>query len=98
MPSALLIILIGLSTYRVTRLVTADRILQTPRAWIVRRYRRLGYLVTCDWCFSIWVAPGPVALGVLWPENRLVWAVLIGLSASSLTGMLSLVEARLDRD
>lgn len=98
MTSTVLIVLVVLSTYRLTRLVTADRILQAPRAWIVRRSQRLGYLVTCDWCFSIWVAPGPVAVATIWPESRVVWAILIGLSASALTGLLSMVEARLDTE
>lgn len=98
MPTALLTVLAVLSTYRLTRLVTADRITQGLRAWVVRRNRTLGYLVTCDWCLSIWVAPLPAAGVVLFPENRLVVAVLLGLTASAVTGLLSLGEARLDRD
>lgn len=98
MTPTLLVILAAVSTYRLTRIVTADRILQAPRAWIVRRSPRLGYLVTCDWCFSIWVAPAPAVAVVLWPENRIVWGALIALSASALTGLLSLVESRLDQE
>lgn len=98
MPTALLTVLAVLSTYRLTRLVTADRILQGFRGWVVLRNRTLGYLVTCDWCLSIWVAPLPAAGVVLYPENRLVVAVLVGLSASAVTGLLSLGEARLDRE
>lgn len=98
MTPTILIVLAALSTYRLTRLVTADRILQAPRAWTVRRYPRLGYLVTCDWCFSIWVAPAPAVAVVLWPENRLVWGVLIALAASAVTGLVSMVESRLDQD
>ncbi len=98
MPETVLIVLAALSTYRLTRLVTADRILQTPRAWIVTRSRWLGYLVTCDWCLSIWVAPAPAVAVVLWPENRIIWGALIALSASALTGLLSLVESRLDQE
>ncbi len=98
MTSTLLVVLAALSTYRLTRLVTADRILQAPRAWTVRRYPRLGYLVTCDWCFSIWVAPIPAVAAVLWPDNRLVWVALIALSASALTGLIALAESRLDTE
>ena len=98
MPTALLTVLAVLATYRLTRLVTADRITQALRARIVSRNRTLGYLVTCDWCLSIWVAPLPAAGAVLYPENRLVWIVLLGLSASAVTGLLSLGEARLDQE
>lgn len=96
--SVLLIVLAMISTYRLTRLVTADRITQAFRAWMVSRNRALGYLVTCDWCLSIWVAPIPATAVVLWPDSQAVWAALIALSASALTGVFSLVEARLDRD
>lgn len=95
---ALLLLLVVLATYRLTRLVTADRITQRFRAWVVAQNRTLGYLVTCDWCLSIWVAPAPVAVATLWPTNRLVWACLAGLGASALTGLLSLAEARLDTE
>lgn len=95
LPLALLAVL---ATYRLTRLITADRILQAPRAWIVQRNRWAGYLVTCDWCMSIWVAPAPVALALVWPTNRLVWGALLALSASALAGLLSLAEARLDTE
>ena len=96
--SVLLVVLAMLSTYRLTRLVTADRITQALRAWVVSRNRTLGYLVTCDWCLSIWVAPIPAAAVVLWPDSQAVWAALIALSASAVTGVFSLVEARFDQD
>lgn len=98
MNDGLLIILTALATYRLTRLITADRILQAPRAWIVQRSRWLGYLVTCDWCLSIWIAPAPTALAILYPEERITWAILIGLSASAIVGILSMIEARLDTE
>ena len=98
MNDALLFILTALSTYRLTRLFTADRILQAPRAWVVRRSRWLGYLVTCDWCLSIWLAPAPTALAILYPEERITWAILIALSASALVGLLSMIETRLDTE
>jgi hypothetical protein len=98
MNPALLTLLAGLATYRLTRLVTADRIFQAPRAWVVQRYRRLGYLVTCDWCLSIWVAPAPAVAVILWPDNRAVLVGLVALSASAFTGLASLGEARLDQE
>lgn len=98
MPTTLLVVLTGLSIYRLTRLVTADRITQGLRAWVVRRSRWLGYLVTCDWCLSIWIAPAPAVAVVLWPDSQWVWGVLIALAGSAITGLISLVEARLDQE
>lgn len=96
--NTLLFFLVLLSTYRVTRLVTSDRIMRTFRAKVVSRNKTVGYLVTCDWCLSIWVAPWPTAGAILYSDNRLVWGILIGLSASAVAGFMSLVEVRLDQE
>lgn len=95
--TALTVVLVALATYRVTRLVTADRITEPVRAWAERRGARVGYLATCDWCLSVWVAPAPAAVAVALPGNRVVLGVLVALAASAVTGLLSIVEARLDR-
>lgn len=94
--SPLLVVLASLATYRATRLVTADQITVAVRAWAERRGPFLGYLSTCDWCLSIWVAPAPAIAAILWPENRVVWIVLLWLALSAVTGLLSLLERRLD--
>ena len=92
----LLLALAALATYRLTRLVTADKITEPLRIWVLDRSEWAGYLVTCDWCLSIWISP-PVALcAVLWGDNRLVLVVLVWLAVSAVTGVLSLVERRLD--
>lgn len=87
------IILAILATYRLTRLVTTDRILDAPREWIVARYDRLGYLATCDWCSSVWLAPWLVGPAVLWPDNRALLVVLGSLAASGVTGFLATKES-----
>lgn len=89
----LALILAVLATYRTTRLVTTDRILDAPREWIVARYERLGYLVGCDWCSSVWLAPWLVTPAVLWPGNRAVLVVLGVLAASGVTGFLAAKES-----
>lgn len=89
----LALVLAVLATYRATRLVTTDRILDAPREWIVARYERLGYLVGCDWCSSIWLAPWFVTPAVLWPGNRAVLVVLGVLAASGVTGFLAAKES-----
>lgn len=95
--NALLLTLVALATYRLTRLVTADAITQPLRDWVGDQGRpRLTYLSTCDWCLSIWVAPWPTVAIVVWPTNRVVIAILVALGASALTGLVSMVERRLD--
>lgn len=97
--NALMVTLVALATYRLTRLVTADAIMQPFRDWVANRGRaRLTYLVTCDWCLSIWVAPVPTLAVVLWPTNRLVIAAIVALGASAVTGLVSLIERRMDAE
>lgn len=95
--TALTVALIAAATYRLTRLVTADRITEPVRAWVEQRGPRVGYLVTCDWCLSVWIAPVPTVLAVTFPGNRVVLAVLVALTASAVTGLVSVVEQRIDR-
>lgn len=92
--TALLLIISGLATYRVTRLVTADKITETLRQRVKSKW--LGYLVQCDWCLSIWLGPAPALAVVMWPENRAVLVVLVALALSAVTGLLAMVEQRLD--
>lgn len=94
--TALQLVLVALATYRVTRLVTADRISQPIREWSLARSDFLGYLTSCDWCLSIWVAPVPVAVNVLWGDNRVVLIGTVALACSAVAGLLSLVESKLD--
>ena len=93
----LIVLLVVVATYRLTRVFTADRIMDRFRAWAERTNSTLGYLITCDWCLSIWLAPIPTALVILFPGNRLVVGGLVALSASALTGLMSLLERKWDR-
>lgn len=89
-------VLAALATYRLTRLVTADQITMPLRTWVLDRNQWLGYLVTCDWCFSMWVAPWVTALAMFHVEHRAVELGLFALSLSALTGFASVIEARLE--
>lgn len=86
----------ALATYRLTRLVTADQITQNFRGWVADRSKWAGYLVTCDWCFSIWVAPWPTLALLHHGTNPVVQFGLVGLSFSAISGMISLLEQKLD--
>lgn len=51
--------------------------------------RSFAYLVTCDWCTSIWVGAGLTAffmifIGFTWP-----WFIPLWLTASSVTGLIA---------
>jgi hypothetical protein len=85
-----------LATYRLTRLVTADKITERVRIWVIGRSDWLGYLVTCDWCLSIWVAPLPATAVLVWGDITAVQVGLVALAVSGATGLLSLLERRLD--
>ncbi len=87
-------LLVALATYRLTRLVTTDTLTAPAREWVQARYDRLGYLVGCDWCSSMWLAPGPVLLGVLAPDSA--WTlVLLGIpAASAIVGIMATLVGR----
>jgi hypothetical protein len=91
-----LLTLVALSTYRLTRLITADRLTQRIREWAIARGEMIGYLATCDWCLSIWIAPVPSVLALIYPSNRLLLGALVALSASALTGLIAATESKLD--
>lgn len=50
------------ATFRLTRLVTTDDILDRPRVALTSRSDFLDRLLSCAWCASIWVAATVVAL------------------------------------
>ena len=90
-------VVLALAVYRATRLVTADKITEPFRVAVDSRSKWAGYLVTCDWCLSVWLAPWFTAVMIRWPESRAVWAVCGFLAVSAVVGLLSVVEGRLDR-
>lgn len=91
----LLVVLAVGATIRLTRLVTADYITEPIRDRLIRRWgedAKRSYLVTCDYCASMYVAPIVAAVVVLWPDNRVVIAGLIALTASYLSGLMAAHE------
>jgi hypothetical protein len=90
------LVLASLATYRLTRLFTADKITQPLREWITARSDWFGYLVTCDWCLSIWLSTIPTFLIINHGDNTITRFGLLALCASALTGLVSMIETRLD--
>jgi hypothetical protein len=75
-----LVVVLGLATYRLTRLVVTDDF--PPVRWARNRLTRTRWewvedLVTCSWCASGWVAAALVAAvdlaGASVPVPWLVW-------------------------
>ena len=79
--------MLALAVYRTTRLVVADELTHPGRVWVNRRSKTLGYLVTCPWCMSIWVA---AAFAVAWRYAPALTAwVGVVLAWSAVSGLLS---------
>jgi hypothetical protein len=93
----LLVVLAVLATARLTRLLTADKIVEPLRKRAELRFgpperSKFMYLITCDWCASFWIAI-PVAAATLMAGDRLaVQAGLLALAASQITGMFAANE------
>lgn len=83
-------ILLVLASYRVTRLITTDTILEFIREKIWKRYppsTMLGYLITCNWCTGFWVSLAFVVAQILVPDVTFV--VSLVLSTSALVGIIA---------
>jgi hypothetical protein len=92
MDTITLLLLGALSTARLTRLVTTDRITQAPRNWAIRKlpeHSLIAYLLVCGWCVSMYTGAAVAVLGAAygmwsWPE-----AVLAALAFSYTAGWLA---------
>lgn len=89
---AITLLLAALTTARITRLITSDRITEAPRTRLLRRLDPEGlaaYLIVCDWCASFYVGLGVAAAGAgagLWGWW---WTLPLGLSFSYVAGWLA---------
>lgn len=82
--------LLGLATYRVSRMLLEDEIAAPLRDKVFEKFppheSKIGYLFTCPWCISVWTGAGLVALEYASP--------IIGeaaqkvLAASAISGLL----------
>lgn len=91
--TALELVIYGLATYRLTRLITRDSITEPIREWIWKRRppekSKIGYLFTCEWCMSIWTASLLIASSMITAVTDVVAAVL---ALSAAAGLLTAYE------
>ncbi|HSX22677.1 MAG TPA: DUF1360 domain-containing protein [Gaiellaceae bacterium] len=89
------VLLEGLATYRVTRLITTDEITRPAREALVKRlesrgHHKLTYLLQCPYCVSVWVGAAfviaPRVLGRAWLPVR------DALSASAIVSLIAEAE------
>lgn len=86
-----------LAVARVTRLVTADRIMLLLRRWVINRWGEESspaYLVHCRACSSVWIAvPGAIGWAMLTLPWRWWWlAIPAWLAMSHITILLAQLE------
>lgn len=90
--TVLYILMLFGATIRLTRLVTIDVILETPRAWIERHApEKLQYLIRCPWCASWWVGLIVFVIGYYVAETP-VMVIASALTASLLAGYAAMIE------
>lgn len=85
--------ILGLATYRITRLIIRDTIFETPRNKFWSRFppetTKIGYLLTCEWCMSVWVGSVVVTSAIIIPVTVYVYAVF---AVSAIAGLLTAYE------
>jgi hypothetical protein len=95
MPAWLLVVLTIGATMRLTRLVTADYVTSPIRERLTDRWgedSKRAYLIGCDYCASVYIAPIVATVAVLWGDNRVVLIGLIALTASMIAGLVAAHE------
>lgn len=87
---------LALMVYRLTRFLIVDTLFEPVREWIFKkkdpRSSALGYLFTCEWCISLWIALPAVISYALFPSITLTIGYIFALSA-----LAGLITARLDK-
>lgn len=82
----------GLASFRMVKLIRDDRIAEPLRAEVQRRYgdideSKVAYLLQCPWCLSFWFGAALAVGRHRWPGATS--AVARTLAVSALTGLLS---------
>lgn len=87
-------IILALAVFRITRLITTDEIFSRVREKIWKKSPIIkggvGYLITCDWCTSIWVSSLVVIVYRIAPTLAItLWGIF---ALSGAAGLLSRIS------
>lgn len=89
-------IVLALMVFRLTRFFIADALFDPVRNWIFSKKppqrSALGYLFTCEWCISLWIALPTVLFYAAFPATTFLVGCIFALSATA-----GLITARLDK-
>ena len=93
----LLVVLLFLAAFRVTRLLVADEFppVAAPREWITRRFgpdSSVAYLVHCPWCTGAYVSAGLVAALDWWTDHDVLAPGLLIAATSAAAGFLAALD------
>lgn len=84
MPDLFTFAILALASHRLTRLITTDTIFSPLRERIWNKFPpdrvNLGYLITCDWCTSIWVSTVVICSYLLIPYPTVVVSLVLAIS------------------
>jgi type VI protein secretion system component VasK len=92
------VLILGVVTAVVSRTVTQENIFAWLRVWANRSW--LKYLLSCQYCFSFWVAGGLVALSEPWQISDYVFEVLLVVAVANalmITYELATVKIKVQR-
>lgn len=95
MPVFLVYVVYALAVARVTRLIAEDKIFERPRVWALAKLPEdsmTGYLITCRWCVSVWIAIPAAVVAVLWGAKPWFLIPALALAYSQVTGLLTRLE------
>lgn len=88
------LILLSLATFRVTRLITRDTIMEPIRNLFWKKFppekSYIGYLSTCEWCFSFWIGSAFIISSIIIPSVTYIVATVF--SVSAIAGLLTAYE------
>jgi hypothetical protein len=83
-------IILALAVYRISRLIIEDTIFEKIREKIFSKFSPgtfLGYLLTCYWCISMWVAT-PLVVGYILEPSICIF-ICLPFALSAVAGILS---------
>lgn len=95
-PTWLVALVLVLASFRITRLITADVLLDRPRTWLAIHLPAYpAKLITCAYCAGFWISALVV---VAWYfGGKPGWVVLVVFAVAGAQALLSAIDTALGR-